>query len=110
MLYLNMEEPPAKRLNWSMTLEALTTWPPAFYTRGIRLRVTSSPPTRSPLATMQSPVWSATHWVRWECECWHYSPDLRVLGRVRARGEHCAGPRREDSAMVPGHLPTEFFN
>ena len=40
MLYLNVEEPPAKRLNQSMMLEALTTWSPAFYTRSSRLRFT----------------------------------------------------------------------
>ena len=44
MLFLNVKEPPAKRLNWSMMLEALTTWPPAFGTRGSRLRVTSITP------------------------------------------------------------------
>ena len=40
MLYLNVEEPPAKRLNQSIMLEALTTWSPAFYTRSSRLRFT----------------------------------------------------------------------
>ena len=44
MPYLNVEEPPAKRFNWSMTLEALTTWPPAYNTRSSRLRVTSVTP------------------------------------------------------------------
>ena len=55
MLYLNMEEPPAKRLNWSMTLEALTTRPPAFYTRGIRLRVTSITPNTFTSSTYAKP-------------------------------------------------------
>lgn len=44
MLFLNVKEPPAKRLNRSMMLEAMTTWPPAFRTRGSRLRVTSITP------------------------------------------------------------------
>ena len=60
-----------------------------------------SPPTGSYPEPSQSPVWSATRWVPWVCKCRHYSPDPRDLGRVRTKGQQCAGPRREDWAMVP---------
>ena len=33
--------------------------------------------------------------------CWHYSPDPRVLGRLRVRGQQCAGPRKENPAVMP---------
>ena len=65
-----------------------------------------SPPTGSRPESSWSPVWSATHWVQWVWRCRHYSPDPRVLGRVKARGQHCAESSSVDPVMVPSHLLT----